>query len=344
MADIRLMQEIYSRLGDRLSKEIFRNRLMYSITKDEDYAYANVRKLCAGGGIWEKMIQFAQKDGMVIFGAGKWGREFYKATRQLPWKCFIDNYPQQDSYEGLPIIRYQDFFRNYEGEAICILSKYHKEMYEQLLGDGIHREQIINIGDFLEGLASRQYFDLKCLPHEQGREIFVDAGSFDGMTSVYFKQWCQGDAFAYVFEPDRTCRQKCIENLEKYQVSYEFFQKGVWSGETKLRFNYLGNGNNSGRIEEQGDEIIEAVSLDSILSDKKITFIKMDIEGAEYQALLGAERIIRKHQPKLAVSIYHRLEDILQIPEIILKFCPQYRLYLRHYSVKKYETVLYALP
>lgn len=172
----------------------------------------------------------------------------------------------------------------------------------------------------------------------------MDAGSFDGMTSVYFKQWCRENAFAYVFEPDRTCRQKCIENLEKYQVSYEFFQKGVWSGETKLRFNYLGNGNNSGRIEEQGDEIIEAVSLDSILSDKKITFIKMDIEGAEYQALLGAERIIRKHQPKLAVSIYHRLEDILQIPEIILKFCPQYRLYLRHYSVKKYETVLYALP
>lgn len=50
MADLKLLQEIYSRLGDKLSKEIFRNRLMYSITKDEDYAFANVRELCAGGG------------------------------------------------------------------------------------------------------------------------------------------------------------------------------------------------------------------------------------------------------------------------------------------------------
>lgn len=307
MADLKLLQEIYSRLGDKLSKEIFRNRLMYSITKDEDYAFANVRELCAGGGIWEKIIQCAKKDKIVIFGAGKWGREFYEAARQLPWKCFIDNDPQQDSYKGLPIIRYQDFMKDYEGEAICILSKYHKEMYEQLLSDGIYREQIINIGDFLEGLASRQYFDLECMPREQGREIFVDAGSFDGMTSVYFKQWCQGDAFAYVFEPDRTCHQNCIENLEKNHVSYRFFANGLWSGKTELRFGYSEKG--SSRIKDQGETMIEVLPLDHILDGEKVTFIKMDIEGAEDQALLGAERIIREHKPKLAVCVYRALSE-----------------------------------
>ena len=327
MTDMRMLQEIYCRLGDGLSKEIFRNRLLYSITKDEDYAYANVRKLCAGGGILEKLAQSAEKEGIVIFGAGVWGGEFYKAMKQLPWKCFIDNNPKQDTYEGIPVVHYQEFLKNYQGETVCILSRHHGEMYGQLLGDGISKDRIINTGKLLERLAVRQYFDLEELQHAQGEEVFVDAGSFDGMTSVYFKEWCRESAFAYVFEPDRTCRQKCIENLDKNHVSYKFFAKGVWSEETKLRFNYFCNGNNAGRIEEQGDETIETVSLDSVLSDKKVTFIKMDIEGAEYRALLGAEKVIRKNRPKLAICVYHKLEDILQIPGIILKFCPEYRLY-----------------
>jgi hypothetical protein len=82
--------------------------------------------------------------------------------------------------------------------------------------------------------------------------------------------------------------------------------------------------------------------LDSIIDDK-ITFIKMDIEGAEYNAILGAHNTITKYRPKLAISIYHKPEDIWEIPSLILKMNPEYKLYLGHYSIAAAETVLYAI-
>ena len=69
----------------------------------------------------------------------------------------------------------------------------------------------------------------------------------------------------------------------------------------------------------------------------------MDIEGSEYNALLGSRRIIREQKPKLAICVYHKPEDIIQIPELILSINNEYRFYIRHYSTIGGETVLYAL-
>lgn len=69
----------------------------------------------------------------------------------------------------------------------------------------------------------------------------------------------------------------------------------------------------------------------------------MDIEGAELKALEGAENLIRNAHPKLAICVYHKNEDIDQIPRLLLEYYPEYRFYLRHYSVTKAETVLYAI-
>lgn len=81
----------------------------------------------------------------------------------------------------------------------------------------------------------------------------------------------------------------------------------------------------------------------SCLADDTSRRIKMDLEGAELHALQGAEQTIRRYRPKLAVSIYHNPEDIWEIPELILKLHPDYRLYLRHYSIAAAETVVYAI-
>lgn len=84
--------------------------------------------------------------------------------------------------------------------------------------------------------------------------------------------------------------------------------------------------------------------LDGFISGKEVTYIKMDIEGAEAAALYGAKDTIARMHPRLAVSIYHKPEDIYELPEIILGYYPHYRLYLRHYSFSYYDTVLYAIP
>ena len=74
-----------------------------------------------------------------------------------------------------------------------------------------------------------------------------------------------------------------------------------------------------------------------------ITFIKMDIEGAEYKALQGAEQIIRENKPNLAICLYHKPEDVFEIPQLILNYRPDYRFLVRHYWLREYETVLYAV-
>lgn len=96
-------------------------------------------------------------------------------------------------------------------------------------------------------------------------------------------------------------------------------------------------------ISEDGDTAIQVTSIDRSLKGKEVTFIKMDIEGSEMEALIGSGDTIKRYKPKLAICVYHRPGDIVDIPQKILELCPGYRLYLRHYSYVDTETVLYAV-
>ena len=82
--------------------------------------------------------------------------------------------------------------------------------------------------------------------------------------------------------------------------------------------------------------------MDDLIKER-VTFIKMDIEGAELEALKGARNIITKYRPKLAICLYHKPEDIITIPKYIKSLLPEYKLYVRHYSNNTGEFVLYAV-
>lgn len=107
----------------------------------------------------------------------------------------------------------------------------------------------------------------------------------------------------------------------------------------------------AGRIFEQTDalkgletESVEVVSLDELLLDKesKITFIKMDIEGAELRALDGCRKIIQRDKPRLAICAYHSLTDFYEIPYKIMCEYKDYNVLLRHHSETVAETICYA--
>jgi len=87
-------------------------------------------------------------------------------------------------------------------------------------------------------------------------------------------------------------------------------------------------------------QTVPAVRIDDITNNA--TFIKMDIEGAELNALKGAKKTIIANTPKLAISIYHQLNDLWEIPIYIKQLVPEYKLYVRHHSKTIAETVLYA--
>ena len=123
----------------------------------------------------------------------------------------------------------------------------------------------------------------------------------------------------------------------------ELIEAGLWSHNTFLQF--LGEGKGSSHIvleEKRETEKIKVAALDSCVAEP-VTFIKLDIEGAELEALKGAEHIIKRDKPKLAICIYHKPEDIWEIPYYIKMLVPEYKMYIRHYSNSESETVLYAV-
>ena len=87
---------------------------------------------------------------------------------------------------------------------------------------------------------------------------------------------------------------------------------------------------------------IEVISIDEALKGKKISFIKLDVEGAEEAALLGAEQTIKQYKPRLAISIYHKEFDFVTIPLLLLQMNPQYQFAMRHYTTCPFETILYV--
>ena len=88
---------------------------------------------------------------------------------------------------------------------------------------------------------------------------------------------------------------------------------------------------------------VEAVAIDEILPvDRKVRLIKMDIEGAEYAALLGAKKTIQREKPGLAISIYHNPKDYYRLADLIRSYVPEYNLAVRHHKDRHVDTVLYA--
>ncbi|MGC9169004.1 MAG: FkbM family methyltransferase, partial [Desulfurella sp.] len=119
---------------------------------------------------------------------------------------------------------------------------------------------------------------------------------------------------------------------------------GLWKQSDKLHF--IADGTGRSTITDnfnEANQTIDVVSLDEFFKDKeKPTLIKMDIEGAELEALTGAKEIITKYKPKLQICIYHKPEHLWQIPMLLKDWVKEYKLYIGHHSFDFAETVLYA--
>lgn len=259
---------------------------------------------------------------------------------------FIDNFPKSDICMGLPVMKARDFLDNYKGEKIVLPSKaYLVEMRKQLLESGVDEENIIDGTAWYDATEGCQYFELPYLTYDEN-EVFVDGGSCDGMSSVRFVQQCKGKyKKIYCFEPDERNIDKLKQNFISRDIeNYEIIGKGLWNESGELSFAANGAANSHiAAVDENNTVKIEVTSLDKMLSGERASFIKMDIEGAEYKALEGARNTITKYKPKLAICVYHKPEDIWELPGLILEMRPDYKLYFRHYSGRSTETVLYAL-
>lgn len=334
------IKSIYSRMGDDLSKECFKARLLYAMTGD----YLEICRLASytfpGITIREKLKKYKEAK-IFIWGAGTWGGIIRRSFPDIDWQGFIDSNPKEKEKKGLPVYSPDEFIKSSKNSFVLVSSTdWHTQILEQLSELGFSMEQVIDAGEMIIDLFNCQYFDLPYLQHAEN-EIFVDAGCYDGSSVRNFIKWSQGKYKAiFSSEPDIQCYKKCQETLRDVDNFY-LEKRGLWSSQTRLSFS--AKGDSTSKIVTGGEESIQTVCLDDMVGDKKVTFIKMDIEGAEKEALIGASKTIGNYKPKLAICIYHKPQDVWEIPGLILELNPKYRFYVRHYSLYDPETILYAV-
>ncbi len=184
----------------------------------------------------------------------------------------------------------------------------------------------------------KQYFE-DFVPYLED-EVFVDAGGYDGQSSLEFIRHCPNYKRIYFFEPSKQNMRSAKDNLKEFD-NVIYFRKGMSDRQGKVSFE-AGAGSASS-ISPTGDVEIEVDSLDHLVGEK-VTFIKMDIEGAEAQAIAGCQEHIARDHPKLAIAVYHKVNDFWQIPEQILSIRNDYAIYMRHYTEGTDETIMYFIP
>ena len=197
---------------------------------------------------------------------------------------------------------------------------------------------------------NNQYFAIPEFNFYDGNEILLDAGAFVGDTSEKFIYNNFGIfKHIYAFEPG--LKQLNAMKIRFNRLKEEFaiddnkisiINKALSYKNDKLYLNTSVTFSGYNITQEKSEEIIDVISIDNFLDGNPITFLKSDIEGEEFNMLKGAENTIKKYKPKMAISVYHRPDDLLTIPKYIKELVPEYNFSLRHHSLSFNDTVLYC--
>lgn len=271
-------------------------------------------------------------------------------------KCLAEYFPRENIF-SLAMQIYLDYIPDVE-EYRSYLLEHWRELSE--LSDNLaDNKSRVTLEAVLRGRISGdpQYFGQCFVPdqyypkdiiHWSSNEVMVELGGNNGETLLEFLKNCPDYRSVYCFEPDPVSAEKLniiARNAER-SGTIHILPKGAWDCSTVLQFCSDGEGEGDAHIlqDEEGtaDFSIETTSVDEVVKEP-VSFLKMDIEGAELRALHGAEKQILANQPKLAVCIYHKIEDFLDIWNYLRELVPEYRFYLRHHNVSAAgETVLYC--
>lgn len=187
------------------------------------------------------------------------------------------------------------------------------------------------------------YFDLDLIQCGKD-EVIVDLGAYTGDTILdYLSQYgIEQYKKIYCYEITEESFDILKKNLS-YYPNVDFRRKAISDQSGTISFKKSSVDHSANMIDLNGEEQIEAVSLDQDLIEP-ITLIKMDIEGSEERAILGARKHITKEHPKLLISVYHNHEDIWKIPRLVKEMWEGYQLHLRYYGnhIFPTEIVLFA--
>ena len=200
---------------------------------------------------------------------------------------------------------------------------------------------------YYQNRPGRQYFE-----HIDFASIHtvIDGGAYDGETSLEFYRAMPEPDSVFAFEPNLKLLQQggLFDELDNNDsIFIEPF--GLWREKDQLSFVDDGSSSSISNVNCVQTEaiIIDVISIDQFVAEKeikKVDLIKMDIEGAELEALQGALTCLKRDRPQLAICLYHRLEHLFKIPLLLDDVLTDYCYYLENYQDDLTEIVLYAIP
>ena len=234
----------------------------------------------------------------------------------------------------------------------------------------IHLNELYNTRELLEDEKSKRIFDdiirykltgkLRYLKATEDSEkyvnnellrckdykIYADLGAYNGDTVRSYLEFCPNLTEIYAFEPDfRNFKKLSAYAESESRATVHTYNYASWNKDETVEFISSGNRNSSkdGTNSHKSKTIpIEARRLDSIID--KVDFIKYDVEGAEYEAIMGCKKLITTSAPDLLVSLYHRNEDLYTLPLLLKKLHPEYKLHIRRFPyIPAWDLNLYAI-
>lgn len=343
--------KVYELLEDEESRDIYLWRLNYLISGDTHWIEKIVTTYLPDmiplgkRTLKDLYASLPREREFICYGAGAMGKEllpYWKSDRRFLGFCTHTRKKQEEGYLGYPCISPEELLHRRDLAVIISAKWAHDEILGILKDGGYPVDLIFPTKGLTPADSPGQYFDPEFMTYGEN-EVLVDAGCFNLNSSLKFQEYCGHAKKVYAFEPDPESYAVCQEKKERANFSeVELLPVGTWSSRTTLCFNAEGSGASS--IREGGSTTIPVVPIDEVIAPvDRVTMIKMDIEGAELESLRGARKTIQRDHPKLAICIYHKPEDMTEIPLYIKELVPEYKLYVRHHSNYARETVLYAV-
>lgn len=260
--------------------------------------------------VMEHIFSLAQRHKVLavdvpVYGENIWCRDFYEENRD-----------------------------DIEGAYSLLCDDMSKRVYENVISFKLTGEL-----SYLRSVFSRKDEAFENILRLGNDESYLDLGAYRGDTIDELLHYAGGYSYITALEPDRKTFYKLKAHVGDMK-NVRLFRMGIWSEDADIPFS-----DGEGRGSAAGGESMAAVTkIDTLYSVRRVSYIKMDVEGSERQALIGGEKTIRRDRPKLNIAAYHRSEDIFSLPLQLSAIEPSYRISLRqHPYIPAWDLNIYAV-
>lgn len=274
--------------------------------------------------------------------------EKFNITVYEPFSMLLDRYYSASFYKAsLSAEKVSEFQRKVEVVADSMNDIESREILGKI-SEVVKAPDKMRYSHFFE-VASREdcYFIKEVLEALPEHPVIVDCGGFTGDLMVALDRHGIIYDKVYSFEVNQELFDLMQENISRNSLEDKFIpiNKGVWSVSGKAYLNVKPDDIAGGSIDDVNGLQIDTVTIDEYFKNISFDFIKMDIEGAELNAIRGGIGLIKRYRPIMAISLYHSIDDVVEIPLYLLgRGLDDYYYVIRHHSFIDSETLLYCIP